>query len=158
MMTSKQEQPPQKYTIEETGRQLREILAKVEAVVLLFRDMSRDQLLELWMKRDEAGHYGDAVHQFALIVALERFHATHCPLYPYDLGSDKERFALLPSPLRAQTEKRVRAHIEGNAAYAFAVLDRRGFGFLLDEEARTSGIERRVREEMEQSGHKYWRK
>jgi hypothetical protein len=66
MTTNNQEQ--QKYTVEETGEQLREMLEKVEALQPLLSDLSRDELLELWMKRDDNGRYGNAIHQFALYI------------------------------------------------------------------------------------------
>lgn len=143
-------------TIEETGQQLREILQKVEALQSLFREMSRDQLLELWMKRDEAGHYGDPVHQYAIIVALKRNHNTDAPLYPYDHMTDQQRFSLQPSYIIAETERSVRAKVESSADYAFGVMERCRFS--LDAATRVALVEERIRQEMSENGHKYWRK
>jgi len=143
-------------TVEETRQQLQAILDKVEALQPLFGEMSRDQLLELWMKRDEEGRYGDPVHQFALKTALKRTHNVEVPLYPYDSMTDQQRFWLQPSYIIAATEQRVRAKVEQNAAYAFEAMQRSGFP--LDVATQVAMIETRIRLEMAENGHKYWKK
>jgi hypothetical protein len=54
-----------------------------------------------------------------------------------------------------EVERKVRATVEADADYAFSLMDR--CKFPLDKEIRISLIERRVREEMQQNGYKYWR-
>jgi hypothetical protein len=154
-MAMNEQEQHQKHTVEETDRLVREILAKVEALQSLLCDMSRDELLELWIKRDDAGCYGNPTHQLAIIRALKQFHHTECPLYPYDITDDKQRFTLLPSYLLSEVERSIREVVERDALYAFGILER--CGFVLDDITRVTLIENRVHQIMKEDGYKYWK-
>jgi hypothetical protein len=133
---------------EETLQSLRHIFGKVAELRPLFAGMSRDKLLEMWSQTT------DLYCSFTLYAILNDEHDTPVPLFPRDIHTDEERFAVLPDALRKQLHQQIRQHVESQAEYVFSVADRAGFP--LPEHVQRDLLEKRLQEYLLDGGFKFW--